>query len=93
MSAVLPLTLAATVDPGWSLVVWTVALYGTVEAIMGQAVEPMLYGHSTGLSPFSVNVAAAFWTWLWGPIGLILSTPPDALPGRSWPARRAAAIS
>ena len=42
---------------------------------MGQAVEPLLYGHSTGLSPFSVVVAATFWTWLWGPIGLILSTP------------------
>ena len=42
---------------------------------MGQAVEPMLYGRSTGLSPVSVVVAATFWTWLWGPIGLILSTP------------------
>ena len=42
---------------------------------MGQVVEPLLYGHSTGLSPFSVVVSATFWTWLWGPIGLILSTP------------------
>ena len=42
---------------------------------MGQVVEPMVYGHSTGLSPFAVVVAAIFWTWLWGPIGLILSTP------------------
>jgi hypothetical protein len=38
-------------------------------------VEPLLYGHSTGLSPFSVVVAAIFWSWIWGPIGLILSTP------------------
>ena len=38
-------------------------------------IEPLLYGHSTGLSPFAVVVAATFWTWLWGPIGLILSTP------------------
>jgi hypothetical protein len=42
---------------------------------MGQAIEPLLYGRGTGLSPFAVVVAATFWTWLWGPIGLILSTP------------------
>jgi predicted PurR-regulated permease PerM len=75
LAALLPIALAAAVDPGWSMVVWTAALYAVVEAIMGQAVEPLLYGHSTGLSPFSVVVAATFWTWLWGPIGLILSTP------------------
>jgi hypothetical protein len=54
---------------------WTAGLYGGTEAIMGQVVEPLLYSHSTGLSPFSVVVSATFWTWLWGPIGLILSTP------------------
>ena len=75
LSALFPITLAAAVDPGWSMVVWTVALYAIVEPIMSQAVEPLLYGHSTGLSPFSVVVAATFWTWLWGPIGLILYTP------------------
>jgi hypothetical protein len=46
-----------------------------VEPLTGYVVEPLLYGHSTGLSPVSVIVAAIFWTWLWGPIGLILSTP------------------
>jgi predicted PurR-regulated permease PerM len=75
LAAVVPLTLAAAVDPGWAMVLWTAALYAIGEAIMGQAVEPMLYAHSTGLSPFSVVAAAAFWTWLWGPVGLILSTP------------------
>ena len=75
LSAILPLALAAAVDPGWSMLVWTAALYLVVEAITGQVVEPMLYGHSTGLSPFAVVVAATFWTWLWGPIGLLLSTP------------------
>jgi predicted PurR-regulated permease PerM len=75
LAAVVPLTLAAAVDPGWSMVLWTAALYIIGEAIVGQAVEPMLYAQSTGLSPFSVVVAAAFWTWLWGPVGLILSTP------------------
>lgn len=75
ISGALPIAMAAAVDPGWSMVVWTFALYGLSELIAGQAVEPFLYGHSTGLSPVSVVVAAIFWSWLWGPIGLILSTP------------------
>jgi predicted PurR-regulated permease PerM len=75
LAALLPLALAAAVQPGWSKVLWTAGLYGGTEAIMGQVVEPLLYGRSTGLSPFSVVVSATFWTWLWGPIGLILSTP------------------
>ena len=75
ISALLPLSLAAAVDPGWSLTIYTGCLYLIVEGITGQFIEPMTYGHSTGLSPFSVIVAALFWSWLWGPIGLILSTP------------------
>jgi predicted PurR-regulated permease PerM len=75
LSAVVPLALAAAVDPGWSTLLWTAALYLVVEPVMAQLVEPLLYGHSTGLSPFAVVLAATFWTWLWGPIGLILSTP------------------
>ncbi len=74
IAAVLPLGLAAAVEPGWSMVLWTAALYVVVEGVTGQVIEPMVYGHSTGLSPFSV-VAAIFWSWLWGPVGLILSTP------------------
>jgi predicted PurR-regulated permease PerM len=75
LSAVIPLALAAAVDPGWSALLWTACLYRVVEATMGKLVEPLLYGRSTGLSPFAVVVAATFWTWLWGPIGLIVSTP------------------
>jgi predicted PurR-regulated permease PerM len=75
LAALMPLTLAAAIDPGWFPLLWTASLYFVVEVTLGQAVEPMLYGHSTGLSPFAVVVAATFWTWLWGPIGLILSTP------------------
>ncbi len=75
LAALLPLALAAAVEPGWSMMIWTAALYVVSEAITGQVVEPLLYGHSTGLSPLSVVLAATFWTWLWGPIGLILSTP------------------
>jgi predicted PurR-regulated permease PerM len=75
LSAVMPLALAAAVDPGWSKLLWTAALYLVVEPVISQGVEPLLYGRSTGLSPFAVVLAATFWTWLWGPIGLILSTP------------------
>ena len=75
ISALLPMALAAAVQPGWSMVLWTAVLYIVVEGVTGQVVEPMIYVHSTGMSPFSVVVAAIFWSWLWGPIGLILSTP------------------
>ncbi|CAL8980351.1 AI-2 transport protein TqsA [Rhodoplanes serenus] len=75
VAAALPLAVAAAVDPGWSMVAWTAALFIITEPLMGQVVEPVAYGHSTGLSPVSVLIATVFWTWLWGPIGLILATP------------------
>ena len=70
-----PLGLAAAMDPGWSKASYVALLYLVVEPLTGYVVEPLLYGHSTGLSPVSVIIAAVFWTWIWGPIGLILSTP------------------
>jgi predicted PurR-regulated permease PerM len=75
IAAVLPATLAAAVSPHWSMVVWTLGLFAVAESITGQVIEPMVYGHSTGLSPVAVVIAAIFWSWLWGPIGLIISTP------------------
>ena len=75
VAALLAGLLAAAVDPGWALAGLTLALFVIVEVIAGQLIEPQLYGHTTGLSPLSVVVAAIFWSWLWGPVGLILSTP------------------
>ena len=75
IAAILPSALAAAVAPGWSMVLWTLGLFVVAESITGQAVEPLVYGHSTGLSPAAVVIAAIFWTWVWGPIGLLLSTP------------------
>jgi predicted PurR-regulated permease PerM len=75
MSAVLPLTLAAAVGVDWTMVIWTAALFAIVEPLMGQVIEPFIYGHSAGLSPVAIVLSAAFWTWLWGPLGLLLSTP------------------
>jgi hypothetical protein len=75
MAVALAAAVAVAVDPGWSMLLWTIGLFAIVEGITGQVVEPHLYSRSTGLSAVAVVVAAAFWTWLWGPIGLLLSTP------------------
>src|SRR5205085_10683883 len=70
-----PLALSVAVDPGWTTFLLTGALFIVVELIVNNLVEPWLYGASTGLSPIAVIASAVFWTWLWGPIGLFLSTP------------------
>jgi predicted PurR-regulated permease PerM len=75
LASVPAIMLALSIDPGWSLVAETVALFFAAELIVGQAVEPWLFGRNLSLSPVAVIVAASFWTWLWGPIGLLLSTP------------------
>ncbi len=75
IAAVAPAALGAAIDPGWGMAIEVVALFFVVEPFTGYVVEPMLYGHSTGLSPVSVIISAIFWTWVWGPIGLIMSTP------------------
>ena len=75
VAAALPLALAAAVDPGWTMVAETALLFIVVEGIAGQIVEPRLFGHTTGLSPLAIIVAAAFWTLIWGAPGLLLSTP------------------
>ena len=75
IAALFAAVLGLAVDPGWSLAVSTVAVFILLDIIVGQLVEPHLYGHATGLSPLSVVIGAVFWSWLWGPAGLILSTP------------------
>ncbi|MDM0079806.1 AI-2E family transporter [Variovorax sp. J31P179] len=75
ISAVFPIALAFAVDPGWSMVLWTIGLIIALEMLSNNVIEPWLYGASTGLSAMSLMVAATFWTALWGPLGLIMSTP------------------
>ncbi len=72
---VLPLFLALAISPGWSLVAWVAALFITTELISNNVIEPWLYGSHTGLSPLAIIISAIFWSWLWGPLGLMLSTP------------------
>ncbi|MCJ2021552.1 AI-2E family transporter, partial [Methylobacterium sp. E-065] len=71
----LPVALAASVEPGWSMVIATAAWFLIAEPLFGQVIEPLLYGHCPALSPLAVIVSTLFWGVLWGPIGLILATP------------------
>ncbi|WEF35124.1 AI-2E family transporter [Pseudoduganella chitinolytica] len=66
---------AAASGPGWALVVYTVLLFGTLEVLLANVIEPRVYGHSSGMSPLAVIVSALFWSALWGPVGLLLATP------------------
>lgn len=75
IAATPPLLLAAVVEPGWTTVLLTAALYLVSELTMGQVVEPLVFGHGTGVSPIAVILSTVFWTWLWGPLGLLLATP------------------
>jgi hypothetical protein len=75
LCALMPMLLAVAVGPDWSMALWTVLLFAVVEPFTGHVVEPLAFGHRTGLTPVAVVISAVFWTWLWGPIGLLVSTP------------------
>jgi methylmalonyl-CoA mutase cobalamin-binding subunit len=71
----MPLALSLAVSNSWVTPILTLGLFVTLEVINSNAVEPLLYASSTGVSSIALIVAAVFWTWLWGPIGLVLATP------------------
>ncbi len=75
LSAAFPLFLAFAVSPDWTPLLWTAALFVVVELLTSNIIEPWLYGSRTGVSPLAIIVSAIFWTWIWGPLGLVLSTP------------------
>ncbi|MDB5364331.1 MAG: family transporter [Rhodospirillales bacterium] len=75
IASVCPILLGVAVDPGWSMALWAMALFFVVEMVTGNLIEPLIYGHSTGLSPLAYMLSITFWAWLWGPIGLLVSTP------------------
>ena len=74
-AAVGPILMAAVAGTGWTLAIETAILFAGLEAVVGQLVEPLVYGNRTGISPIAVVASATFWTWLWGPVGLVLATP------------------
>ncbi|WP_322400185.1 AI-2E family transporter [Massilia luteola] len=65
----------AAIDPGWQLALSCIALFVALELFVANVVEPKVYGHSSGLSPLAVIISAVFWGAMWGPVGLLLSTP------------------
>jgi len=75
IAAAFPLLLSAAVDPSWSMLLMTAGFFIAIEFLVGQVVEPLVYGHSTGISPIAVIVSVTFWTWLWGGVGLLIATP------------------
>ena len=79
IAAAIPVVLAAAVDPGWLMLGAVVALYLIAEGVMNFVIEPWLQTTSTGLSVLAILLAAAFWTLLWGPVGLLLAVPLTAV--------------
>ncbi len=75
LAAALPLLIAAAIDPGWTTVLLVLALYVVGEMFMGQVVEPQVFGRGTGVTPIAVIGSTIFWTWLWGPLGLLIAMP------------------
>ncbi len=71
----LPMLVTLAVSPGWAPLLWTAALFIIMELISNNILEPWLYGSRTGLSSLAIIISAIFWGWLWGPLGLVLSTP------------------
>lgn len=75
VGALMLLALSVAVFPTWAGPVAVLAVFVVLEGVTANVIEPLLFGHSTGVSPMALLFAAAFWAWLWGPVGLLLSTP------------------
>jgi len=75
IAAVIPILLSLAVSASWWTPVLTISLFVVLELLSNNVMEPWLYGASTGVSPIALIIAAVFWTWLWGPVGLVLATP------------------
>lgn len=75
IGATIPIALSLAVSPGWFMPLATLGLFVSVELLSNNVFEPWLYGSSTGVSPIALILAAFCWTWLWGPVGLVLATP------------------
>lgn len=75
IAATIPILLSLAVFDNWTGPLLTIALFIVLELLSNNLMEPLLYGASTGVSATALIVAAVFWTWIWGPVGLVLSTP------------------
>ncbi len=75
LALLLPLGLSVAIAPGWGRPLAVLASFVILELTAANVVEPRLFGHSIGVSEVALLIAAAFWAFLWGPIGLVLSGP------------------
>jgi hypothetical protein len=75
IGALPPMLVAFAFAPGWWQVAFAAALFFGAEMIVGNVLEPLLYGHSSGLSPLAILISTLVWAFLWGPVGVLLSTP------------------
>jgi predicted PurR-regulated permease PerM len=75
VSALFPAALSLAAFPGWEQPLLVIGLIAGLELLSNMFMEPLLYGRTAGVSEVALMVAIAFWTWLWGPIGLLLATP------------------
>ena len=75
IAALLPIGLSLAVFPGWTPLLVVSGLFVLLELGTSSVLEPVLFGHSAGISQVAILVAVLFWSWLWGPVGLLLSTP------------------
>jgi predicted PurR-regulated permease PerM len=75
IAAVMPAAVLFAIDPGWAKPFSVFGIYFGIDLLMYNFVEPWVYGNSTGMTPLAILVAAVFWTWLWGAVGLLLATP------------------
>ncbi len=75
VATIMPSALSLIVFEGWMWPALVVAVFLVLELVNNMILEPLLYGESAGVSEVGLLIAVAFWTWLWGPIGLILATP------------------
>jgi predicted PurR-regulated permease PerM len=75
IAAAFPILLSLASSPGWMAPLLTLMLFIVLELLSNNVMEPWLYGSSTGVTPIALIVAALVWTWLWGPVGLVLATP------------------
>jgi predicted PurR-regulated permease PerM/CheY-like chemotaxis protein len=75
IAAAMPIGLAMAISTGWGAPLLTVGVFVVLELFSNNVLEPWLYSKQTGVSAVAVLVAAVFWMWLWGPVGLLLATP------------------
>jgi hypothetical protein len=75
IAAAMPIGLSLAISTGWGAPILTVGLFVVLELFSNNVMEPWLYGKNTGVSAVAVLIAAVFWMWLWGPVGLLLATP------------------